>query len=246
MKLELQPRDIQIMKFVFACRVVTYDQITRRHFPKTAARVARRRIRNLALQGYFKLGHVGVADNVHRTVQPLPELWPLIDEKWPFAVDRPHYKSESIEHDVRMTELLMRFEKLKTYRSFFTENLLQSSSILATDPRFRDLENIQPDGILTVQDLNGALKTYAVELELSKKVPERYQQKFINYYLARGIDAVLYVTSNTLIEAVVARADREIGKDRDSIVRFLSEKNALASGPTMSFTHHPEPQIDLS
>jgi hypothetical protein len=246
MKLELQPRDTQIMKFAFACRVVTYDQITRRHFPKTAARVARRRIRNLALQGYFKLGHIGVGDNIHRTVQPLPELWPLIGEKWPFAVDCPHYKSESPDHDVRMTELLMRFEKLKSYRSFFTENLLQSSSALANDPRFRDLENVQPDGILTVEDPNGSLKTYAVELELNKKDPERYRQKFINYYLARGIDAVLYVTSNTQIEAVVARADREIGRDRDSIVRFISEKNALAPGPTMQFTHDQEPQIDLS
>ncbi len=245
MKLMIQQRDIQIMKFVFACRVVTYDQITRRHFPKTAARVARRRIRNLALHGYFKLGHIGIADNVHRTVQPTPAVWPLIGEKWPFNVDKPHYKSESIEHDVRMAEIVMRFEKLTGYRSFFTENLLQSSSAIANDPRFRDLDKVQPDGILTVQDQNGIEKTFAIELELSKKVPDRYQEKFINYYLARGIDAVLYITSDTQIAAVVARADREIGKERDPIVRFLSEKTALIPGSKMIFTNGQEPEIEL-
>jgi len=28
-------------------------------------------------------------------------MWPIIGEAWPFEVNAPHYKSESIEHDVR-------------------------------------------------------------------------------------------------------------------------------------------------
>ncbi len=245
MKLELQPRDIQIMKFVFACRVVTYDQITRRHFPKTAARVARRRIRNLALQGYFKLGLVELSEKVHRTVQPLPAIWPFIGEKWPFIVDQPHYKSESPDHDVRMTEIVMRFEKLKSYGSFFTENLLQSSSALAEDPRFRDLEKIQPDGILTVQDQNGAVRIYAVELELSRKSLELYRQKFIDYYLARGIDGVLYISSKRDIEGVIAKIDQEFSHDRSSIVRFAFEQAVISDIPKLCFSNQKEPLVEL-
>jgi hypothetical protein len=140
------------MKFVFACRVATYDQIARRHFAKTSVVVARRRIRNLAEQGYFKIGHILIGNYVERTVQALPIVWPQIGEKWLFHVDNPHFKSESSGHDVRMTELFLRFEKLTNFRSFFTENLIQSSSALRSDPRFRDLDGIQPDGILVVKD----------------------------------------------------------------------------------------------
>jgi hypothetical protein len=245
LKIKLQPRDIQIMKFVFACRVVTYDQIARRHFPNTSVVIARRRIRNLAEHGYFKTGHVLIAKYVERTIQPLPPVWPQIGEKWNFHVDKPHFKSESPGHDVRMTELILRFEKLTNFRSFFTENLLQSSSALRSDPRFRDLDGIQPDGILVVKDQNGAELFYAIELEISKKTPERYREKLLGYYLARGIDGVLYICSTPQIAAVVARADREIRRDRDSIVRFLSEQDALAATEKMIFLNDEEVPVEL-
>lgn len=233
------------MKFVFACRVVTYDQIARRHFPKISIAIARRRIRNLAEQGYFKLGHILIGKYVERTVQPLPLVWPQIDEKWLFHVDNPHFKSESSGHDVRMTELILRFEKLTNFRSFLTENLLQSSSALMSDPRFRDLDRIQPDGILIVRDQTGAERLYAVELEISKKTPERYREKLLGYYLARGIDGVLYVCSTPQIAAVVARADREIRRERDSIVRFLAEPDALATTDKMIFVNDEEVPVEL-
>ncbi len=233
------------MKFVFACRVATYGQIARRHFSKTSVVIARRRIRNLTEQGYFRIGHVLIGKYVERTVQPLPLVWPQICEKWLFHVDSPHFKSESPGHDVRMTELILRFEKLTSFRSFLTENLLQSSSDLIEDPRLRDLEGIQPDGILIVRDQKGAERLYAVELEISKKTPERYREKLLGYYLARGIDGVLYICSTPQIAAVVARADREIRRERDSIVRFLFEQDALASTDKMIFVNDEEVPVEL-
>jgi len=246
LKLELQARDIQIMKFVFACRVVTYDQIIRRHFPKTHVVVARRRIRRLADCGYFKVGMLELAGKAIRIVQPLPLLWPLIQEKWPFSVDAPHFKSESQEHDVRLAEVVLRFERLKGYRSFLTENLLQSSSALAEDPRFRDMAKFQSDGALTFEDRDGRLRIYAVEFEFSKKTPERYRQKLTDYYLARGIDGVLYVSPEREIERLVARIDGEISQDRESIVRFASEESALKDQEKITFSIREEPSIELS
>src|SRR5207253_7728031 len=98
LKIEVQARDIQILKFVFACRAVSYDQIIRRHFPKTHEVVARRRIRKLADCGYLKVSVMELFGKVARVVQPLPQIWPLIREKWSLEVDTPHFKSESLEH----------------------------------------------------------------------------------------------------------------------------------------------------
>ena len=233
------------MRFVFACRVVTYGQITRRHFPKTKPVVARRRIRALADQGYFKTGVIELNGKVMRTVQPLPTTWSLIKDKWPFEVDRPHFKSESIEHDVRLTEILLRFEKMKCYRSFLSENLLQSSTGLANDPRLGGLSKIQPDGVLTIVDQKGCQRIYAVELELSRKSLELYRQKFIDYYLARGLDGVLYISSKPDIESAITNIDLEFSQRRESIMRFTAEKNVLGDSPKVIFSNQKMPTVDL-
>lgn len=246
MDLEIQERDIQIMKFVFACRVVTYDQIARRQFAKSHGSIARRRIRKLADQGYFKISMIELFKKGVRIVQPLPAVWPHINEKWPFVVDRPHFKSESPEHDVRMAEVFMRFEKLKCYRNFFTENLLQSSSALAVDPRFRDPAKLQSDGALTIQDTGGQLRVYAIELELSKKSMDAYRQKFVDYYLARGIDGVLYVSPEREIGQIITRVDHDISKERDSIMHFSLEKDVVCKTDKLIFSNKEERAIELS
>jgi hypothetical protein len=234
------------MKFVFACRVVTYDQICRRLFPNIEPRVARRRIRNLADHGYFKLGVIELLGKAVRTVQPLPAIWPLIKEKFPFEIDHPHFKSESLEHDVRMAEVFMRIESLKCYRSFFTENLLQSSSSLANDPRLQDIARLQSDGVLTVQDPSGNLKLYAIEFEFSKKAPKLYREKFVDYYLARGIDGVLYISPEREISNLISRTDAEICRDRDSIVYFSFEESVLSFNDNITFSNHQGLQLDFT
>ena len=94
MKIEIQPRDIQIMKFIFACRVVSYDQIVRRHFPNVHESIAHRRLRMLAHCDFIKVIVIEHFGSMVRLVQPLPKIWPLIGEKWSLQIDVPHYKSE--------------------------------------------------------------------------------------------------------------------------------------------------------
>ena len=245
MSLEVQKRDIQIMKFVFACRAVTYDQIVRRHFPKTHEVVAWRRIRGLSNQGYFKVSVIELSGRTAREVQPLPHLWSHICEEWPIAIDTPHFKSESIVHDIRLAEVFLRLEKLQCFRSFFPENLLQSSLALATDPRLQDTSKLQSDGALTIVDAKGNLRIYAVELELSKKSPVRYRQKLVDYYLSRGIDGVLYITPEHEIEALVARIDQEIRENREGLVRFASEASVLSGTQKLIFSNESELNLEL-
>jgi hypothetical protein len=245
LKIEIQTRDIQLMKFVFACRVVSYDQIARRHFVKTSETTARRRIFKLVKAGFLSASPLGLNNNVIRVVQPLPVSWSLICEKWPFELDSPHFKSESPEHDVRMAEVFMQFEKLGSFRSFFTENMLQSSSTLAEDPRFADLAKIQADGAMTIEDAHGEPRIYGVEYELSKKSPDGYRQKLIDYYLARGIDGVLYVSPKPEVQRLLAKIDEEIGQDREPRVWFCSEENALRGSLPITFNNRLEQSLEF-
>lgn len=84
-------------------------------------------------------------------------------------------------------------------------------------------------------DAFGNLKIYGIEFELNKKSPEGYWQKLIDYYLAKGINVVLYVSPKREVQSLLSRIEDEIGKDRPSLVWFSSDENVLTRLNTIIF-----------
>jgi hypothetical protein len=231
----IQPRDRRIMRHVFAHRVVTYDQVRRKFFPTNFETVSRKRIRKLVKHGYFRSSGAEYHGQLVRVLSLTEKSWPLIAEKWGFEVDKPYFRSESAEHDFRLAEIGLRFEKLTLFARFLPENLLQSSSFLASDPLYRDVVNLQSDGVLVLKGKEGRSILYAVEYEISKKAPERYARKLEGYYRAGGIDGVLYICGDQEIADSVARADRKARTGRDSIVFLALESGVLTSEAKIIF-----------
>lgn len=231
MKIEIQPRDIEILRFVFKFRVVTYDQIRRKFFASRHESASRNRIRALAKSGFVRTFPKEADGLFYKCVCLTKEAWPLIRESFPFEVQTPYFESESPEHDHRIAEIAMRFEKLSLYEDMVTENLFQSSEEFKSQPEFRDLVIIQSDGALKLKDSEGTEFLYSVELEASKKTPERYAEKLAAYYRAGGIDGVLYICASQEIRDVIARADRQTCTAASSIVYLALESDVLnASG----------------
>jgi hypothetical protein len=152
-----------------------------------------------------------------------------------FRLDNPHIKSESPEHDIRLAELVMRLEKLGTFRSFFSENLLQSSSELTQDPILGDFVKIQSDGALALRNENGKQSVYAVEMEITPKAASRYRNKLISYYLSHCLDGVLYVCGSQEIVNLVTEADQAARAQRALILHTVLEENALRPGSPITF-----------
>ncbi len=180
-----------------------------------------------------------------RYVEATEKSWPLIRELWSFEVESPHFKSESPIHDLRIIEVFLRLEKLKTFRFFYSENLLQSSLALAQDQDTRDLVKLQADGALLLDGPDGRSYVYGIEFEISKKSPERYREKLAAYYLARGIDGVIYICSEREIVNSLARIDEELRGERDSILYFGFENEVLKSKEKIYFKNGKEHGIEL-
>lgn len=224
----LQPRDIQILKFVFACRVASLKQIRQRFFAKNTKCIPYRRTLGLIRDKYLEVKSEKKRNYFEHYVF-LTELgWKAISEQWSYAIDNPLFKSDSVFHDLRLNEVLFRLEKLKCFKQYATENLLQSSSDLQSDLKFRDLSKLYADGALVVSGVSNKNFVYGVELEISKKAPERYIEKLKSYYRADGIDGVLYIVSDQQIYDCLVRADKEVCKDEDSILYLAFEKDVLS------------------
>ena len=235
MALEIQERDTRILKFVFACKVASYQQIVRRCFSASDKSAGYRRIRKLCEAGYLKPLSTVAPPNEVKYVETTEKAWKAIKELWSFEVDRPHFRSESPLHDIRLNEIFFRLERLGSFRAFYTENLLQSSSLLAQEPNLSDLAKIQADGALVISGGNNRLLTYGVELESSKKTPERYRAKIASYYTARRISGVIYACSEREIANSLARVDEEVRGERSSIVFLGNEDEVLKSEQEIQF-----------
>lgn len=235
MKAQIQRRDREILKYVFMFRAVTYDQVKSRFFAANKDSAARRRVRKLCSVHLLRAFYVNGENKPVKCVGLTEKGWSAIAPGWSFEIDRPHFQSESPEHDIRLARVVSRFEKLSLYADFLSENVLQSSSVLKDRPEFRDLINIQADGALVLRDPNGRRYLYAVELEISKKTIERYQKKLTAYYRLGGIDGVIYVCSNQEINDLVAKVDREIRTNKESIVYLGDESSVLNSQGKMFF-----------
>lgn len=242
---EIQKRDLSILKFAFAHRAVSCEQIARRYFEPNNKVNAYRRIRKLRSAGFLRSSHALTNQGERKYVEATEKAWPVIRDHWPIEITVPHFKSESPVHDLRLNEIFFRLEKLKTFRAFYTENLLQSSVALAQDGNFRDLVNLQADAALLLNGPDGRLYVYGIEFEISKKSPERYRDKLAAYYLSRKIDGVIYVCSEREIANSLARIDKELRQEKDSILYFGFENEVLEANSKIIFQNAKEHSIEL-
>ncbi len=245
MPFQLQERDIKILKFVYASRVVSQGQISSRYFNGCHPTAAYRRLKKLRSDNLLMLESTVVNDESQEYICLTEKGWELICNSWPFTIESPLLKSDSPAHDLRLNEIFFRFEKLKSFKSFMTENLLQTSSTLKTDIKFRDLSRLNADGALVLIGPDQRTYVYGIELELSKKSPERYQEKLKSYYRADGIDGVIYITSHQAIQNSLAKIDEDLCKLRDSILYLGSEADVLRANQRMYFRNTKMNGIEL-
>lgn len=235
MSLLIQARDNNLLQFVFTSRVATYKQIENKFFAGRHPSAARSRFQKLCDEGHLNSGSIVLNNRLNRWAMTTEKSWDVIKNSYPFEIDRPHFKSESIEHDIGMVRIAERLRKLEMFDSLMTENLLQSSSYLAEHHLYRDLAAIQSDGALSVKGNAGAKYLYGIEYEISKKTLDRYKQKLQAYYRANGIYGVIYICGTKEIAGLIARADQEVCSDDKSIVYFALESIVLGKSDQLIF-----------
>lgn len=176
---------------------------------------------------------------------PSEKSYELVRHHWGFEIDKPLYKSESLTHDMHIVDVALRFEKLTQFRKLLPENLLQSSSSLIHDEFLGDLVKAQSDGALYVSGKSGRDHLLALEVELSDKSVDRYRSKLSSYYLAKRITGVLYICSDQRVIAPLVKADEEVRKDRNSVLYFALEADALADCERITFRNAKSGSFDL-
>lgn len=238
MPVVLSKRDIEMMKAIFEHRILTYEQLAHQFFASCDTSTARKRVNKLFREGYLKKRTLDLACGARRAAMLSNKGWLEIESKWDFVIDNPHLRTESPEHDVMLAEVVFRLRRLKSFKSFASENMLQTSLTLISNPAFKELSLLQADGGLSVVDGNSSESVFAFEYELNKKSPERYQEKLMSYYRTNELAGVLYVCRTQEILDSIARCDRAVCRDRTGFVCLALERDVLTSSDRI---HFPSP-----
>lgn len=228
-------RDLEILKFIFSSRVVLLKQIERKFFPGTHRAISAKRMRKLELCGFVKAGALLEDGMFNKYFISCDKSLEVTRPLWKFKIDKPHFKSESVDHDIRLTAIRLKLENLRSFRAIFPENLLQSSTDLENDPVLRDFVKVQSDAALVVSLDNKKQSVFSLEMELNSKGLDRYKDKLSIYYLSGNVDGVLYVCPEQSIIRCLQEADTQVRGKRNSFLYFALEKNALDEPNKITF-----------
>lgn len=228
MAIELQRRDLMMMKFIYTFGAATYDQIRRKFFPGLHPATATRRINVLRRHGYLKTFWYLHEDKPQRCVKLREKAWPAIEKLWKEQIEKPSFVANPFGWAFGMNDLALRFELLKLFERMLSENIFQGSSELSTHPFYRNLvwQNCK-SALELVKEEKKIL--FPIELEFTTKSLEHYEKK-IRYYNQLGtIYGVLFLCTHNETMDVIARVDKNICGEKESCVYVALTSSVLGS-----------------
>ena len=205
-----------------------------RFFHKTAQSTMIRRLQKL-FKGKF-IGKRGYDSNGRLRVYYfiLPHGLSIIKEDFIFETSQPSLKSASVEHDLGLSEIRNKLESYEMVESYYSENYLQNCSLEDGLQKLLPLRELNSDGAIRIKTKVGAFWA-AIEYERRKKPPEKYIEKFTDYYLKSEITAVFYICEGEEIVNLIARTDKEVGHDFGAKIYTTMKKDCDGKGKNLPF-----------
>ena len=237
-KVILGERDFKLMCSLFENKVMSREQIGRQFFNGASKQAVSRRLRKLVDLGLITrtsviVGH-GAISGYSLTPHGLAKIKPMLA----YEVRTGSRLSECPLHDIALNDIRKAFEAKPTVQRYYTENVLQTSTDLQRDVKFRPFIELNSDAMVEVDTKVGVLNL-AIEFDTTCKSKIRYLHKLNAYYGKRGIDGVLYVCASEHILNTLLKIDKEVSDRRRCHPRmYLSlYENVIGNREELTFTN---------
>ena len=236
-------RDLKILRHLFEHKVVSRKQIGA-HFFGNAVK-ATVNIRLAKLLGLGLLRRIFIERETQIDKHGLKNTFgysitqkglSLIKSSLPYKVKTRIIHSDSSLHDVALVDIRKAFESKKSVKTYYTENILQTSPNLKSDTSFQPFIKLNSDGLALVKTKVGILKV-AIEFDSYPKSDKRYRKKLDDYYWESGVNGVFYICADKYTLRSLCKLDREIAKSHscDLKVFFALLEDVISPNKEMTF-----------
>jgi len=226
----LTDRDKRIFCYLFEQKVAYFEEIRDRFFDNLHISTCFLRLQKLSnyefiekiaisqggkLKTYFTLTKLG-----------LKEVCDFYD----INKSSIRLKTDSLEHDLKLSYLRNKLESCKKIKSYYSENYLHGCSLAEDYERLSPIRDINADAALHINGKSGDFLV-SFEYERTLKNPSRYNKKLTDYYFNNSITAVFYLCESEVIERSIRKADRIASKGfSPKVFTFTTEKMKKANG----------------
>lgn len=245
MAIELQRRDLMMIKFIYTFGAATYDQIRKKFFQNQHKTAAYGRIQKLRKHGYLETFWHLRDNRPQKCIKLKEKTAPLLERLWKERINNPLIGIESLTEALCMQEISLRFEKLKMFKRMLSLRVIQGSSILSNDPKYSHLSFQRCSGILELEK-DGDEFRFPIELEFVRRVHSFYERKLREHYSNSSIDGVIVLCLDHETMDLIAKADREVCKDEQSIVYLALASSVIESSGSIILTSVSGTRIGLT
>ena len=216
-------RDRKIFQFIFERRVATLDQIHRKFFSSAKIQTVHDRLSRLVKENYLLKMAVDYKGRLTAVFGISPSALKAFANQYRYAITKPLLKSDSISHDLALSEVRERLERAEMVAEYLSENMLHACAALTEAKKLGPFVRANSDAALVLRARTDRF-IVALEYEVSEKEISRYAKKITEYYLSPEVDGVFYVCGNNRIENVVRQIDTEVGQKFQSKIYTCQEK----------------------
>lgn len=233
-KIRLTDRDRMIFQLLFEHRVLEFGQIWKRCCPKSSRCNVVTRLNQLYNGKYVEKKYM-LSGKRHLVLymlldKGLKEFAPTYEH----AISSPHFKSDSILHDLDLFEVRERIQDLEMIEGYYTENMLEKCQRLGNRDRLRSFVELHSDVAIQVKMQEDSFFC-AVEYEGSEKAQERYEDKLLQYYTRGDIAATFWICKTDRIMDALIEVDKGFQTQFQSKMYFASLDSVLNHSGNITF-----------
>lgn len=189
-RIDLQARDLFLLRILLEQKFLTRRQI-QDHIFQGKARYAYLRLWKLRRFGFVKEIPSGfIPEGLYLATKQAHEYFLTHFLELPPPI--PWSDARTVAHDLLATEIRFLFQKIGFSSSWISERVWRMG---------RSVRLWAPDAIISVGG-----DPFALEVECIQKMDRRYEDIFSRYQTDPEISACLYVTTETLVQSLMKRA----------------------------------------
>ena len=240
----LTDREKFLLSGLIENKVMTRNQIHRKIFPSVGKKSLSRYLKRLLNVGF-------ISDKMQKRISKNDIFYELTDSGLECGmrvydalfVQKPTH-SYTFDHDSGLVDIRYRLENSKMLDAYYTENMLQCFSHLQIDERLKPFIDMKSDAAAFI-NMNGKLKSVAIEYEPTKKWIERYRDKILYYYVNASIDLVFYFCRDESTIKSIQQIEREIHPEGHSKMYFILFRDATALAELMTFKNRNQANLEI-
>lgn len=228
-------RDSKILEYLFKNKGSTLRKITQVFFNGGSQCTASIRLGKLVKIGLIEKVPFMSDDGLFRVFYRLANKGvEIVQKSYPHKITKNYYISDSIEHDLILSEITEVISGFRMVSQVITESELLSCHDYFEDFKTRPFVLLRSDRLLVIKAED---KDFYVSLEYenSLKSNDRNQKKIEDYYRNRNVDAVFYVCRDSKIMKALMELDQSSKGEKSSKFYFCLLKDVQSSKGELTF-----------